>query len=149
MASDIIVLRNDLVSLIQSNNLPGLKVAGKILVRTPIGKITGKNLWLFPGIYTDNGPSDRTANVYDLTINAVFAEKYTDDGIPPDEWVEDRIEYVENNIFNVFSEDQTLYGTQTNYWSQGATINVLYDAEMLDEHKLFWSELEFVFRKLK
>jgi hypothetical protein len=150
MPADIVKLADDISDLIGSNPLfVDHTISREYIIEAKIEELTSKHIWVIPGPYADTGPLDRSASDYEFIIAVVYARKYDTKGTVPKLWLDDIIELVEEELFVPLSDEHTPYGELQDYRSQAATVSLLYDPEALAEFKLFWSELEFVYRKPK
>lgn len=114
--------------------------------------ISGRRVYVFPARYTDE-PADRGEQLTGYTIAVLVAERFTDPGQPTVAWVDERVEFVESEIYDLVGN----YGSNVPFlevtghgkiWAETADATV-YDPEMLATKKLFWAELEFTLREIK
>lgn len=148
MPSRILSLADFIKDVLIANVPNDVTVERKFSVTKRVEDLTGKHLWVFPLDYADNGPETRTEYALDVRIGVVYAERYAQPGSIPDEWLDDRVEFVELSIFDPLNVNQGSYGAAGEYWPQTAAVTTLYDMDALKQLKVFWTELEFVYRRL-
>lgn len=145
--SDILKLADAVADLIRSNLASGSEweVNRVYEIKHNLGTFTESKIDVVPGAYADEGPSTRKDNWFDALISIVVTKRYQDAGDVPDEWMDDLIDFVETNVFNVFSANDL--EIDESWWPQAINVVVLYDMEQYRRNKTFWSEVEVTFRK--
>lgn len=152
MPADILQLADDLkgeLDTLYTGLDPAVTVLRDYYVTVQVDRMTGRNVWLFPLGYGNEGPSTRQDDTYDFTLGVVYAEKWTSTGLPSKSWVDERILFVEEQIYVPLCDGRRFYGAGENYWSQTADVTLVYNVDYLRDFKLFWSELQFTYRKTK
>lgn len=119
-----------------------------------IGRLTGRKVWVTPANYADE-PASRGEDQDQHTVAVIVAERYPDAGAPPRAWLDERVAFVEAvydllaNYKPVRSPGALLVGSPARrHWTERAQVAV-YDWAFLDEHHVFWAELEFEFRGVR
>lgn len=119
-----------------------------------LNSLTGRHVYVFPGPY-ENSPETRGHDAWVHTVGLLVVERYaTVGGEPADTtlrtWLDTRVDFVEGTVINAIDFD----GRTSLRIGSPATREILtesitvetYDVDMLNQHKLFWSEIEAVFR---
>jgi hypothetical protein len=143
--SDLLDLCDELAETIQLSIGSGEDIQASRAYRQELnlGTFDGRQIRVFPKSYTSPGVTTRR-EIYRLaTVIVVIAERYTGDGFPPDDWMDERVVWVEQNIFDVFA-DVTPFRLGK-YWCDTADVTIAYDYDLLTENKIFWSEIELGF----
>lgn len=113
------------------------------------GALAGRQVFFFPGPYAA-GQLARDSQWRKYTVRALVVERYTAAaGGPPTAWVDDRVDFVEATIFNPLADQSKFLVDQMTADPEAdpdhATIDVLYDVDVLLNHKTFWSVATFRF----
>lgn len=160
MASEIVAVCDYIVDYLSDNFVSGDNVD---IERTwefveDLGTFEGKKIDVCPPSYVRNAPVTRGEDSLDVSILVVIRERYQDassvEKAVPTSWVDDKVEFVENKVFSVLASPRIIHeipvgsGTPQQYWCQTATVGIVWDYTRLTQQKTFWSECEFVFRKL-
>lgn len=125
-----------------------------------LGKLVDRKVYVFPLDYVLTEPISRKEDMFDVRVGVVVAHKYDNPSSPtkaaPVAWVDDKVDFVETYIFSTLAEVRMHEvplggpsGEMVQYWPQEAANNMVFDYTKLSQHKVFWSELEFVFRKVR
>lgn len=123
-----------------------------------LGTFMGRKVYVFLMEYLTNEPLTRRESTYDVRIGVVITRRYSSPSTPtkaaPVAWMNEEIKFVENNIFspleqNVMHNVPVNSGETVQYWPAEAAVTLAYDIIKLSQHKTFWSECEFVFRKVR
>lgn len=161
MDADVVALANGLVPILQGSLGGGITVAMEYEVTFDAEMMVGTQVIVFPSGYLSGEGATRREDYYDVTCIVVVAERYTGDSTPAravdKAWVSSKIAMVEQLVFNPITDSRAMYDTlnpagnvvDSNYWSHTAEVTVLYDYRKLTQNKVFWSEIEVTFRKLK
>jgi hypothetical protein len=146
--SDLIDLCDELVTVIQGNLSSGddIEVTRAYRQELDLGKFTGRKVRVFPKSYTSPDVITRREVLWQASLVIVVAERFTDNGFPDNAWMDERIVWVEQNIFDVFGNVEPF--RLGKYWCESADVTVAYDWELLNEDRVFWSETELVFRAI-
>lgn len=117
-----------------------------------LNSLTGRHVYVFPGPY-DNSPDTRGHDCWVHVIGILVVERYTTLGGEPADatlrtWLDDRVDFVESTVINTID-----YDGRTRL-SIGSTRKILtlsievetYDVDMLNQQKLFWSEITATFQ---
>lgn len=114
--------------------------------------ITGRQVYVFADAYEVPESADRGSLWWDYAAAVLVVERYTDAaGAPPTAWVDARVKFVEESVFRPL-RDPTL--TLTGAAVAGAfpdperhaTVDVVYDQEVLIQHRAFWSLVRVYFK---
>lgn len=146
--ADVLQLADDVASTINSLVVSGedIEAARAYRQELDLGKFTGRKVRIFPSRYTSPDVITRKEDFYDIFLTVVIAERYAQPNYPPDDWIDERVNWVET-LFNLFGNARAPYRLGR-YWSQTADVTVVYDWDLLNEDKVFWSEIELGFRTL-
>jgi hypothetical protein len=111
------------------------------------GEISGRKIYVFPVNY-NNGPATRGENEWVYSIQVTTIERYETAGEPDTAWVDTRVEFVQEKVFDRLGFDRTLlvFGTTRELVTQSQEVNV-YDESALSQHKVFRSDVVFEFRE--
>jgi hypothetical protein len=125
------------------------EVARKYLAPVKAETLRGRKVYVFPVRYSD-APASRAENLTDYTVAVLVVERYEDAGEPTDEWIDERVNFAES-VYHALDfgggEDLLAVESTREVWCETADAPV-YDVEMLSTKKLFWAELEFLFREI-
>lgn len=131
------------------------EVVRKYLSRVRLETFKGRRVAVFPTRYADE-PADRgeVFATYPVTIWVAECcpdamDMASDAAI---EWTDERVDFVESVVYAAIDYGSQglaplVVGSRKGVVLQSADVAV-YDPELLDSNKTFWSELECVFREL-
>lgn len=114
------------------------------------GTMTGRKVDIFPLMYEPIEDVDRESERYQFQVGFVVIERYRDKSAIPVSWVDERVNFVEEYIFNPL-DNQTPYLLNisgVSYWIEKVKVASVYDYEFLSQNKLFWSEVEATFNRI-
>lgn len=119
--------------------------------------LTGRHVDVWHSGYADNGPATREEGFFSVTLAVVICERYEPKEAIPDEWVDELVDWVEQYVFNPLSTigETTLEGSGGNplrlgeWWTQNLVMAVVCDPDLLRTQKVFWSEIELTYTRLK
>ena len=107
--------------------------------------LAGRQVYVFPGPY-DASQVTRDEQFRRFTLQVLTVERFTGDGDPPNTWVDDRVTFVEQGVFNLLANRELkLVGEATPDPDEPSTIDLLYDRPELIQQKTFWSVCTFHF----
>lgn len=154
--TDLDSFGEELVSLLQSqlNSGDDVDIEYVYEFREDLGTVVGRKIKIYGLGYLSESPETRKEDQYVLSYGLVVLERYSDPQNPtavaPKEWLAERTLFVEEKVFNPLSNSRVMFGSSDyQYWSESAETTVYLDRNILRLHKVFWSEIEFTFRKLK
>lgn len=114
---------------------------------------------VMPTAYRPVAPASRKDNnTFDVDMSILIVEKYTGSKPKtPKEWVNERVTWVQEKIFNplVNTENPLMLEIHPNssdiaqYWSQTCEVTEVCAIDWLRHNKIFWSEVEATFRRIK
>lgn len=122
---------------------------------TPVAveSLNGRKVYLFPIDYGGD-PASRLEDWYMHGVAVLTVERYADAGPPPNDWVDERVDFVHDLLFSGldYSHNGPLRWTDAQsvkrtVWTDQSGPVPVFDVGMLATKKLFWSEVEFVFRE--
>lgn len=152
MPSNSVEVANAVVELLTDTfDDTDIEVSRQWKKRNNLGTIEGRKVDVFPTSMADEGPASRKQNFYDVAISVVCIERYINEDDPQvtDVWIDERVLFVEEEIFNILSDGRLrLQTTNGVYWPDKAEITVLCSMSYLDENNIFWSEVEVTYRKI-
>lgn len=145
--ADILKLADSVADLIRSNLASGSEWDVNRVYETKhnLATFTESKIDVVPGEYSDQGPATRKDSWFDALISIVVTKRYQEPGDVPDEWMDDLIDFVESDIFNIFSANELEIDNE--WWPQAINVVTLYDIGQYQRNKTFWSEIEVTFRK--
>lgn len=118
--------------------------------------IQGRQVYVFPAKWENDGAIDRGNWDRLYVVQFVTVERYsvsgTDQvGTPTDDWVDQRVLFVEG-IFNFLANpDVTIPGALVNLYrlpEDQASVDEVYDVDLLMRKKTFWSPATIAFREI-
>ncbi|WP_157369528.1 hypothetical protein [Zavarzinella formosa] len=113
-------------------------------------KMTGRKVFLFPGLNYSNSPATRGEDEWIYGATALVVERFPGDtaGPPSKEWIAERVQFVQDIVSgaldfvrDLLMIDGRLITTQTNDVT-------MYDPDKLNQEKLFYSTVVFEFREI-
>lgn len=114
--------------------------------------LTGRHVFVFPGPY-ENSPNTRGHDAWVHTIGLLIVERYESLGGEPADttlrtWLDTRVDFVEGTVINAIDFDgrtSLRIGSTREILTESITVET-YDVDLLNQSKLFWSEIEATFR---
>lgn len=112
-------------------------------------KVVGRKVFVFPSAYT-NELATRVSDRDDYTFVILVVERYREQGDPPDEWTDERVEFCEW-LLNTVGDARGQRLLATNHldglWPETSEVTTVFDLEELTERKLFMSVLTITYRE--
>lgn len=151
-ATPTLSLCDKLVELIRTSWQPAAPDQAERVYEAPIDaakKGLGRRVYLFPATYTSE-PADRGKDLYTHKITALCVERYEEAGRPPVAWIDDRVDFVYEQLFQGldFGRNGPLIWGDRSVVTRGIDPVDLYDAAYLVQAKTFWCELTFDFDEI-
>lgn len=145
MAARIVEVRNALAAAISAWWTPTAPNAVLTPWRFDIDTKThtGRKVYVFPSEYLRENIA-RGAEQADYTFAVLVAERYEDQGQPPDSWTDDRVEWCESLLEQLDTPGNLLLSS---LWPQEAAVTTVFDLEELTARKLFLSVLNVTYRE--
>lgn len=151
---------DNIVERLQDGIGSGIEIDRQYSRTRDLGTFIGRQIDVYPLRYARGEAASRREDIFDAWMGIVVCERYTEpafsDEIPvPNDWVDERIDFVEQEVYNLLqaSRIQILIGSpeDTNYeWvCRFAEVTDVYNHKYLNQHKVFWSEIELGFQRLK
>lgn len=110
-----------------------------------IRALTGRRVYLFPDSYEQAAIVDRGIDANDYVVTLLVVEVYRGAApVPPDEWIDERVTFVDGLYRRLQDARAEPIGGQ--FEAQAGKILSVYDQDVLDEHKTFWSYGQFTLR---
>lgn len=108
--------------------------------------LAGRQVFVFPGPY-DAAQLDRAGQWRTYTLRVLVVERYTAGAGPvPAAWLDERVRFAQDAVFNRLADQSLkLVGQMTPDPETPAAVDVLYDPDVLLQHKTFWSVMTFTF----
>lgn len=149
--ADVLTLADALVTEIAAA-FAGASVTADVTreyeIQYDLGKFTGLKVHVFPTAYLTPESATRAEDYVDAECVVVTAERYTANGKPTKAWLDTRVGYVDQYIFDLVRQiEQPLVGGS--FWNRRADVACVFDLKMLRQHKVFWSEVEVTYRRLR
>lgn len=109
--------------------------------------VTSRMVYVFPRTYS-NTPINRGADEWVYSVQVTVIDKYESPGEPTKSWIDDRVEWVQEKIYDAldFSRTDLVFATTRRLRTQTADITT-YDYELL-ERSTFQSDIVFEFREI-
>lgn len=118
-----------------------------------VTKLPGRRVLILPygddGAFYDNGPSDRGEDVYTHNISVVISERFTDAGEPTTEWIDDRVDFVHENIVQGFDFSHDGPPSWNKKLTTLTTKTVVDWARLTSEEQAFYSWVVLVFEEIR
>lgn len=116
-----------------------------------LGKFTLMQVPIIPSMYGDKSKATRSESNNELGGTIIVTERYTSPGKAPNAWIDERVNMVESAVFvplNVIDYPLlTLDGVEC--WPKEVEVSTIFDMVFLRKHKVFWSEIDYTFSKLR
>ncbi len=111
-------------------------------------ELVGRRVVIYPADY-ESDAENRGEDRYLHRIMVQIVERYADDGDPPVEWMDERVDFVYSQIVELFD-----FGRNPPTWNKrlrtGTTNVSIYDlSKLMNGGKLFFSQVEFEFSELR
>jgi len=119
-----------------------------------LGEVDGRKVEIYPLSYVPFEPATREEAYYDFRYSIVTLERFREHKRVPRIWLDDRVTFVEEQIFNPLDPtnkeraELILVIDSDSYWPIEVECTTVYEYNILRQNKVFWSEVEVVFRKL-
>ena len=111
---------------------------------------TGRKVYVFPAGASQVQPATRGADLNEYRVAVVTLERYADAaGQPPLAWTDDRVLWVQDNVFDLLGDVRGDPPPVRGCWPQGQEWRVVYSPELLRSDRLFRSEVLIAFRKIE
>lgn len=125
-----------------------VEVTREYEIEYDLGTFTGLKCHVMPTAYMRDSAATRKENNYDAECVVVIGERWTSTGRPTKQWLDDRVHLVERCVYDPLERiELPLLADQ--YWVREIECTTVYDMTMLRQQKVFWSEVEAVFRRLR
>ena len=151
MAANILDVCDDVtVALTTAVNDITIPVDRLYLAPYDLATDTSRHVWVFPAQYQPS-PATRGEDEWVYTIGVVVAERYTTAGEPTPAWLDDRVTFSEQKVYQPLYDllrTMRTFGTTRRLWLSTAECRLVYDPDKLSEKKLFWSEFRFEVREI-
>lgn len=152
MAANILEICDHLVDVVTAE-WTGIGVQDSVerVYLTPLKLHTqeGRHVFIFPRDY-ENSPATRGEDSWTHQIGIVVAEKYDDPGEPPIAWMDERVLFVQEYVFNPldFARSPQIVAGGLGLITQTSTVSV-YNSERMESDHMFWSEIALTFTELR
>lgn len=113
--------------------------------------LTGRKVYVMPGSYAGVERPTRGERSQDNTVTVLVVERYTDQGPPPNDWLDERVEWVEETVFDLLDDEADVPAAILalgNVWPQTSEV-LVFDQEMLREKNLFFSVVGITYREIE
>lgn len=151
MPADVLTFADWIATTLTTSFLNAAKpatISREYEIAFDIGTFTGLRVVIFPVSYVRESPATRREDNFDIEIVMVVAERYASPGQPSKSWVDERTNLVDQLIYTPLAKI-TQPIPLNEYWLQDIDVTTVYDLKMLRQQKVFWSEIETTFRKLR
>lgn len=113
--------------------------------------IYGRKVYVWPNAYAAPEMINRAELLKRFSCSVVVVERYTDDaGRPPKDWIRTRTLFVEQQIFNVLRNPAlVLLDALVPSREEPGVIDVVFDLDVLIEHRAFWASGTFTFEEVR
>ena len=110
-----------------------------------IRSLLGRRVYLFPDAYRQKAIIDRGIDATDYVVTVLVAEVYRGaEAVPPNAWLDERVTFVDTLYRRLQDARAGLIGGA--FTAQDGEVVSVYDQDVLDQHKTFWSYGQFTLR---
>ena len=111
--------------------------------------IQGRQVFVWPAAYGAPELLDRAELLKRYTVVVVVVERYTETTKrPPNDWIRARTAFVERQVYNLLRDPGlVLLDSLVPAPEEPGTVDVVYDLDVLIEHRAFWSQASFTFQE--
>lgn len=113
-----------------------------------INSFTGRRIYVF-GATERNEIATRGEDFNDYGVVVIVLERYTDQGDPPDSWVDERVAWVESQVYDRLGDPRTDTPPVPDSLSLTCDWTQVYSPELLRKLKVFRSEVTAVIRMIE
>lgn len=107
--------------------------------------LAGRHVYVFPFPYSAE-QLDRGSQWRRYSLRVLIVEQYKSAGDPPTSWIDERVYFVEQKVFNpLANESLKLIESMSADLDAVSTLDEVCDRETLIQHKTFWSYATFPF----
>lgn len=150
--ADVLALADAVAAFLQQRldlaGVTGATATREYEVQYDLGTFTGLKVHVLPVAYLRDGPATRRENNYDGDVVVVVAERYADVGSPGRDWLDARVQVVESCVFDPLEKiDLPLLADV--FRVKEIAVDPAYDLKMLREKKVFWSEVQATFTRVR
>lgn len=117
-------------------------------LKKDLGTFNGRFVNIYLMTAAKAGPVDRVSDYFDVRVMIANGERYVARGTPPREWVEERIKNELKDIYCILTSPRAELFSEHKFWPQTDDFSVAVNHEMLEENKVFWGEMEILFRAI-
>ena len=110
-------------------------------------EFTGPKVYVIGTAFPQVEMLDRTGDIDAYVVSVIYAEKSTDAGTPTTAWIDERMNRVDEQIYDRLKEHRVVL-LDSKLWPESADVTTLYDYDFLKERNLFLSEVVFEFREV-
>lgn len=111
-------------------------------------RFTGRRVYVFGATQRQVGPADRGFDINEYGIAVIVLELYTgDEAEVPDEWVDERLAWVEQEVYDRLGDARGEYLAE-NTWPESQEWTSAYNPELIRASKLFRSEVTVQVRRI-
>ena len=107
--------------------------------------MTTRKVYLSGMGYSQAEALSRGQDLNEYVLRILVVNRYTDAGQPSKSWTDTQIDWVETYIYDLLSDARGF--TVSSAYPETGEVPVAWEPELLSEHKLFWSESVFSFRR--
>lgn len=145
--ADVLDLADSIADAIGDSWSPGVGDTCERVYRFTLNleEMTGRYVYVLPSAYGFPEPLTRSQDTEELTVSVVVAERYTDPGPVPTEWVDVRVDFVETHVIGL--DDSRAPDLPGGFYAWSSEVNPVYDLEELNQRNLFLSVVNLTFRR--
>lgn len=111
-------------------------------------RFTGRRVFVFAAGKAQAATASRKLDLNEYRVEVVVIERYAAAGPPPDDWVAERVAWVETEIYDRLGDARAVPLPVRDCFPQSQEWDQVYSYELLRELKLFRSGVIFGFRRL-
>lgn len=108
-------------------------------------RMAGLRIYVIPLGYEFVESASRGKNLYEYRIGFIVVDRFLPEGAASDEWVDERVKWIETYIWDKLSDPRTFDAVWGVRPESGGV--VAYDADLLREKKIFFSDVTIAFRQ--
>jgi hypothetical protein len=113
-----------------------------------VSELVGRKVTIYPLTY-ENGPADRGEDEYEHRVGVQILERYTPDGDPTTEWIDERVDFVFQQIVQGFDYLREHATFNRKLWTKSATVRLCESSYLTSGGKVFFSEVEIAFGEIR
>jgi hypothetical protein len=113
----------------------------------PAEMLTGRQIYVFPTNYNQYRLLDRKSKLTKYSVSVLIAERYTEAGLPPVAWMDERVSFVDSVVFSALTDlSASFAGARVDPEDLGS-VDIVYDRDLYMQRNTFWSQITIVYQE--